>query len=247
MAKPFAEHLYNSRAWKQARHTAFIRDRGMCQYPGCSKPAEEVHHIIELTPTNVNDPKIALDLKNLMCVCRDCHFRIHREKILQSFRRRARKKILDQNGCYFDEEGMLRQMSVHIIHGAPGAGKNTYVEEHRDKTDLVVDLDAIQQALGHSRYDDSNNLLDMALHIREYIYDLIEKRDEIVDCRNVWVIATLPKKDERQALADRLKADLIHISTGQLECLERVANDPKRKDKQIAKAIVEEYFEKFQP
>ena len=65
--------------------------------------------------------------------------------------------------------------------------------------------------------------------------------------RNVWVIATLPKKEERQQLADRLKADLIHIDTPQKECLERVENDPDRHDKQIAKAIVEEYFEKFQP
>lgn len=247
MAKPFAEKLYNSEAWHKVRELAMIRDKGLCQCEGCCRPAEEVHHIVELTPENVDDPEVALNLDNLISVCKDCHFRIHREKILKSFRRRARKKILDRNGCYFDGAGMLRQMRVHIVYGSPGSGKNTYVEQNRDATDLVVDLDAIQQAVGHARYADANNLLDLTLHIREGIYDLIEKRDPMIDCRNVWVIATLPKKEERRQLADRLRADLIHIDTSQRECMKRVMNDPDRTDKQIAKAIVEEYFEKFQP
>jgi 5-methylcytosine-specific restriction endonuclease McrA len=37
--------------------------------------AEEVHHIIELTPENINDPSIALNLDNLMCLCHNCHTR----------------------------------------------------------------------------------------------------------------------------------------------------------------------------
>lgn len=247
MAKPFAEKLYNSKAWKQVRHAAIVRDRGMCQYPGCIRPAEEVHHIIELTPANVDDPKIALNLDNLMCVCRECHFRIHREKILERYRRKARKKILDKNGCYFDSEGMLRPMKVYIIHGAPASGKSTFVNKKRESSDLVVDLDAIQKALGHDRNEPHNNLLDLTLHIREMIYDLIEARDERIDVHTCWIISTLPNKKQREELAQRLKAELIHIDTPQEECIDRAKKDNARSDKQLAIAIIEEYFEKFQP
>ena len=246
MAKPFAKTLYNSKEWEKVRQAVLVRDKGMCQMPGCYHPAEEVHHIIELTSENVGDAEIALNMDNLISVCKDCHFRIHREKILKSFKRRARRRILDRNGNYFDEAGMLTQMKVHIVYGAPAAGKNRYVAEHRCDTDLVVDLDAIQMAIGHDRYGDANNLLDLSIYLREQIYQLIERRDEMIDCRNVWVIATLPKKKQREELAERLRADLILVDTPQQTCIEHAKADPKREDKQIAIAIIEEYFEKFE-
>jgi 5-methylcytosine-specific restriction endonuclease McrA len=78
MAKEFARQFYKSAAWQQARELALIRDHGLCQTPGCYMPAEEVHHIIELTPMNINDPKVALCQDNLTCLCRGCHMKIHR-------------------------------------------------------------------------------------------------------------------------------------------------------------------------
>ena len=60
---------------------AMIRDHGLCQTPGCHMPAQEVHHIIELTPENIHDPRVSLRLDNLRCLCRECHMRMHREKL----------------------------------------------------------------------------------------------------------------------------------------------------------------------
>lgn len=77
MARYFARNFYQSAAWQQARTQAMVRDRGMCQSPGCFMPAQEVHHIIELTPENIHDPAIALSIDNLTCLCRDCHRRAH--------------------------------------------------------------------------------------------------------------------------------------------------------------------------
>ena len=71
MAKPFAKQFYNSRQWQACRRQALRRDHYTCVY--CQGRAEEVHHIIELTPENINDPSIALNLDNLMCLCHDCH------------------------------------------------------------------------------------------------------------------------------------------------------------------------------
>jgi len=78
MARQFARQFYKSAAWQQARQLALIRDHGLCQTSGCFMPAEEVHHVIELTPQNIHDPRITLSLDNLVCLCRDCHMRLHR-------------------------------------------------------------------------------------------------------------------------------------------------------------------------
>lgn len=222
-----------------------IRDMGLCQYPGCSNPAEEVHHIVELTPANINDPAVALSMDNLISLCRDCHFKIHRQKILENYQRNRKKRIL-KNGLWFDDTGMIRPMEAYIVHGSPGAGKSRYVEEHREPEDMVVDLDMILDALGQDR-NGRRNLLDLGMYLRDCIYDLIEERDERVDCHRCWVIATLPKRDDRDKLAERLQAELIHIDTEQMECIARVEADPKRTDKQLAIATVEKYFERFEP
>lgn len=83
MAKKFAKQFYKSKDWQSARMAAMIRDKGMCQTPGCYNPAEEVHHIKHLTPENINDGAITLDLDNLICLCRACHMRLHeKERIM---------------------------------------------------------------------------------------------------------------------------------------------------------------------
>ena len=53
---------------------------GMCERcfsKGIFKPAEIVHHVTELTPNNITDPRVALAFSNLMRVCRDCHAELH--------------------------------------------------------------------------------------------------------------------------------------------------------------------------
>ena len=54
--------------------------RGLCE--DCLKknkvtPAEEVHHIVELNPTNITDPSITLSFGNLCALCHDCHMKRH--------------------------------------------------------------------------------------------------------------------------------------------------------------------------
>ena len=74
--KPWAKKLYSSAAWKNVRGYVYIRDQYLCQdclKNGIYKPAEEVHHIIELTPENGDDPNIAVNPENLVSLCRECH------------------------------------------------------------------------------------------------------------------------------------------------------------------------------
>ena len=72
----WAKEFYNSGAWKQARSLAKKRDKYLCVdclRAGKITAAEEVHHIIALTPHNITDPNIALRLDNLKSLCRECH------------------------------------------------------------------------------------------------------------------------------------------------------------------------------
>ncbi len=85
----WAEGFYKSQSWKSIRDTAMKRDAHLCV--DCAKhgrvtPAEEVHHIIPLTPDNINDTNITLSLDNLVSLCRECHkarhgARQHRYKV----------------------------------------------------------------------------------------------------------------------------------------------------------------------
>ena len=74
--QPWAEEFYKSKTWKSTRESIWRRDAGLCV--DCLKrgkitPAEEVHHIIPLTPENITDLNISLGSDNLVSVCRECH------------------------------------------------------------------------------------------------------------------------------------------------------------------------------
>lgn len=74
--KKWAEKFYNSKKWKCCRN-AYISERilidgGLCEVCGEST-GYIVHHKISLDSSNINNPEIALNNKNLMYVCKDCH------------------------------------------------------------------------------------------------------------------------------------------------------------------------------
>lgn len=86
--KPFAERFYKSKQWQRVREQAMQRDARLCV--DCLKrnqitTAEEVHHIIELDETNINNPSITLNLDNLVCLCRECHRARHGEQTEQRY------------------------------------------------------------------------------------------------------------------------------------------------------------------
>jgi 5-methylcytosine-specific restriction endonuclease McrA len=74
MAKAWAKAFYHSQAWQAKRAMALRRDGFTCR--DCGSRATEVHHIIELTPNNINDVRVSLCEKNLVSLCHECHTRI---------------------------------------------------------------------------------------------------------------------------------------------------------------------------
>mgnify|MGYP000647991802 CR=1 FL=1 len=83
MAKEFAKKFYNSKQWKKCRG-AYITHRkaidgGMCET--CHEvPGYIVHHKIELTPDNINNPDISLSFDNLKYDCHICHNKENKKK-----------------------------------------------------------------------------------------------------------------------------------------------------------------------
>lgn len=80
MAKEFARKFYSSKTWQECRNEYMKRRHYLCENclrKGIYKPAEIVHHKIELDPINIEHPEIALNFDNLEAVCRDCHNEYH--------------------------------------------------------------------------------------------------------------------------------------------------------------------------
>ena len=74
--KPLAiERFYKSDEWKIARAIKIASTGGRCEK--CGVIGTEVHHIIHLSPDNINDPSITVNQDNLMLLCNDCHNKEH--------------------------------------------------------------------------------------------------------------------------------------------------------------------------
>lgn len=82
MARDFAKAFYKSKKWQHCRDSYVLSVGGLCE--NCLKhgrytPAEIVHHKEFITPSNIVNPEITLDWKNLEALCRDCHAEQHKK------------------------------------------------------------------------------------------------------------------------------------------------------------------------
>ena len=81
--KEYAESFYTGTKWKNCR-AAYIKTReaidgGMCER--CKMvPGYIVHHKEYITPDNINNPDVTLNLDNLEYLCLDCHNKEHMTK-----------------------------------------------------------------------------------------------------------------------------------------------------------------------
>ena len=83
MAQDFSRGFYNSKLWYRTRNAYFKAKGGLCEEcyrKGLINRGEIVHHKVPLTPSNIDNPLIALDFKNLELLCRECHETIHNTK-----------------------------------------------------------------------------------------------------------------------------------------------------------------------
>ena len=74
--------FYKTQAWKRTAKAYAKSKQNLCELcrdQGLITPGEFVHHIIHLTPENLDDPSVALAWENLQLVCRKHHAELHQK------------------------------------------------------------------------------------------------------------------------------------------------------------------------
>ena len=103
MAKEFARKFYSSKAWQSCRNEYMKQAHYLCEVclrKGIYKPAEIVHHIIELDPITIERPEIALNFDNLEAVCRECHNELHDNRGRWTLINQKKREQRDQSNRY---------------------------------------------------------------------------------------------------------------------------------------------------
>jgi 5-methylcytosine-specific restriction endonuclease McrA len=103
VAKEFARKFYSSKAWQECRNEYMKRAHYLCENclrKGIYKPAEIVHHIIEIDPITIERPEIALNFDNLEAVCRACHDELHDNRGRWAEVNRKRRETRDASNRY---------------------------------------------------------------------------------------------------------------------------------------------------
>lgn len=107
------------KGWQALRHQILERDGHLCQING-PRCKTKANTVDHITPLAHGGTQ---DPSNLRAACSTCN---------SSLGSQVRK----------------RTTHVTLVTGPPGAGKTTYVAEHKADGDLVVDYDTLAQALG---------------------------------------------------------------------------------------------------
>lgn len=113
-------------------------------------------------------------------------------------------------------------MSLRIVTGPPSAGKTTYVREHAQPGDVVIDYDRLAQALsaeGADSHRHAEAVRTVAYAARTAAIASALRRVATVD---VWIIHTRPRSEAMDKYA-RHGAEVITIDPGQDVVTQRAA------------------------
>ena len=218
MDKAKLHRFYCSKAWTDLAHMLKVQRGGRCERTG--EIYEDMsqliaHHRVELNDINVDDPQVSLNPDNIEIISFLEHNREHRR--------------------------FGNSKNVYIVWGPPLSGKSTLVKQSMQYGDIVMDIDALWQAITlQPMYIKPNNVRFNVFRLRDNMYDQIRTRyGQFYDA---YVVASLPDKYDREKLSERLGAELIQCVCEKEECYERFA----RSGKPIEwKTYIDEWFERF--
>lgn len=230
--------FYKSKEWESFRRVV-IAERtdtdGFVRCWHCGEPIVHkydliVHHVEELSESNVNDALVSLNPENCVCVHHRCHNIIH-----ERFEGKADWKP--------------KPRRVYVVYGAPCSGKTTWVRDNSTAKDLIVDIDSIWACVtGLPRYTKPERLKPTVFAIRDALYDEVKYRAG--RWQDAYIITGGALAGERKRLVRRVGADeALFIDTDKQTCLERLSwreGITKRQMKEW-QGYIDDWFASFQP
>lgn len=218
------ESFYHSKEWRKLVTRLKLErldEYGQLTCAECGRPITRMydaigHHIKELTEENVFDATVSLNPENVEFLHLKCH-NVRHNKLAYSTRQ------------------------VFLVYGPPFAGKKTYVHEVMDEGDMIVDIDAIWQAVSGCEWGiKPNRLKAVVFGIRDAMIDAVKYRKG--KWQTAWVIGGYPLSSERERLCKELGALEVLIVTDRETCLARLAET--KLDKDAWTGYVNEWFER---
>lgn len=103
---------------------------------------------------------------------------------------------------------------IHVITGPPCSGKTTYARENAKEGELIIDYDAIVQALGGKAYEADGDIRDAAIEARKAAIQVAKSAGS-----DAWIIDT---EHDEKFLEDE---ELIELNPGRDVCIERAKQD----------------------
>lgn len=220
--------FYQSKAWINLLNVLKnerVNEAGeiICEY--CGKPITKKydcigHHKIPLTESNVNNAEVSLNPDNIALVHHVCHNRIHNKL----------------TNWYVPKQ-------VYLVWGSPFSGKSTYVNEVRERGDLIVDIDNIWQCVsGCKRYVKPDRLKGVVFDVRDKLLESVKYRRG--NWNNAYVIGGYPLIGERERLIKTLGAREIFIECSYDECMMRLKNCDDGRDMNEWKKYIDDWWRK---
>jgi 5-methylcytosine-specific restriction protein A len=216
---------YHLPIWDQLRAQQLAR-RPMCET--CRRaPATVAHH----KHPHRGVWELFADPNNLQSVCKRCHDgEIARGERAGNYATEINlnRGVVVSRNVLFPKDLLRSAIPLTLVCGAPGSGKSTYVGNHKQAGDIVIDIDAITAEIAGTsvRSNETRLHLQAAMIERNRRLQALARESRAT---RAWFIIGAPSGGERDRWAIGLGAErVIVIEAPADECIERINRDANR-------------------